>query len=64
MVVSISLLTYNGSRFIENCLKSVLAQTYYKIELLIIDNASQDKTVAEAQDIISKEKEHFRAAIQ
>ncbi|MDP2918289.1 MAG: glycosyltransferase, partial [bacterium] len=59
MVVSISLLTYNGSRFIENCLKSVLAQTHSKIELLIIDNASQDKTVAEAQDIISKENPKF-----
>ncbi len=55
MVVSISLLTYNGSRFIENCLKSVLAQTYPKIELLIIDNASGDETVNLAKEIILKE---------
>jgi GT2 family glycosyltransferase len=59
MVVSISLLTYNGSRFIENCLKSILAQTYPKIELLIIDNASQDNTAAAVQDIISKENPKF-----
>jgi len=59
MVVSISLLTYNGSRFIENCLKSVLAQTYSKIELLIIDNASQDNTITKAQEIISKENSRF-----
>jgi GT2 family glycosyltransferase len=62
-LVSISLLTYNGGRFIENCLKSVLAQTYYKIELLIIDNASQDNTVAITQEIISKENLKFPVRI-
>ena len=54
-LVSVSLLTYNGSRFIKNCLRSVLAQTYPKIELLIIDNGSDDETVNLAKEIILKD---------
>lgn len=55
LLVSVSLLTYNGSRFIKNCLKSVLAQTYPKIELLMIDNGSYDETINLAKEIILKE---------
>jgi len=44
-IVSINLLTYNGRQYIENCLNSVLRQTYPYIEILIIDNASIDGTV-------------------
>jgi len=63
MVVSISLLTYNGSRFIGDCLKSVLAQTYSRIELLIIDNASEDDTLARTQETIAKENPNFPVRI-
>lgn len=63
LLVSINLLTYNGRRFIEKCLKSVLAQTYSKIELLIIDNASQDNMVAQARETISKENPKFPVRI-
>ena len=63
MMVSVDLLTYNAERFIRQCLNSVLAQTYSKIEFLIIDNASQDNTAAIAQDIISKENPKFPVRI-
>lgn len=44
-LVSINLLTYNGRQYINDCLNSVLKQTYPDIEILIIDNASTDETV-------------------
>ena len=44
-LVSINLLTYNGRQYVENCLNSVLKQTYPHIEILVIDNASTDSTV-------------------
>ena len=43
-LVSISLLTYNAERYIENCLVSVLKQTYPHLEILVVDNASTDGT--------------------
>jgi GT2 family glycosyltransferase len=44
-LVSVNILTYNGQDLIESCLKSVLGQTYKNVEILIIDNASTDKTL-------------------
>lgn len=44
-LVSINILTYNGENLIKDCLKSVLNQTYKNIEILIVDNASEDKSV-------------------
>ncbi len=45
-LVSVNILTYNGQDLIELCLKSVLEQTYSDIEILVIDNASEDETVS------------------
>jgi glycosyltransferase involved in cell wall biosynthesis len=42
--------TLNGSRYIENAINSVLAQTYQQFELVIIDNHSRDETA----EIIAK----------
>jgi len=44
-LVSINILTYNGQDLIEDCLNSVLKQSHSNIEILIIDNASTDKTL-------------------
>jgi len=44
-LVSVSLLTYNAEKYLENCLASVLKQSYPHLEILIIDNASTDGTV-------------------
>ena len=40
--VTISLVTWNGMRWLPGCLDSVVAQTLTDWELLIIDNASVD----------------------
>jgi GT2 family glycosyltransferase len=45
-MVSITIVTYNSGRFIKRCLESVLAQGYRSKEVIVIDNASTDGTVA------------------
>ena len=42
--VSIGLPVYNGEKFLERALDSILAQTYADFELIISDNASTDAT--------------------
>lgn len=42
---SINLITWNGERYIEDCLYSVLKQTFQDFSLIIIDNGSTDRTV-------------------
>jgi len=43
-LVSAVIATYNGERYIERAVKSVLNQNYKNIELIIIDDGSNDKT--------------------
>ncbi len=43
--VSICIPTYNGARYLEACLDSVLSQTYKDIEILAIDDGSMDATI-------------------
>jgi len=44
--ISILLPTYNGSKYIEKAIKSVLQQSYKDWELIILDDASTDSTEA------------------
>lgn len=43
--ISIHLVTWNGQKYINECLNSILQQTFKDYFLLIIDNGSVDKTV-------------------
>ena len=43
-LVSIGLFVYNGERFIEQSLRSILNQTFTDFELIVSDNASTDRT--------------------
>lgn len=43
--VSVIVLNWNGKEFLEDCISSVLRQTYSEIEVLVIDNASTDGSV-------------------
>src|SRR5215472_14068114 len=49
-ILSIGLFVYNGERFLEEALHSILSQTLTDFELIISDNASTDRTgeIAEA----------------
>ncbi len=43
-LVSVIVATKNEERNIENCLKSIKEQSYPKIEIIVVDNNSSDKT--------------------
>lgn len=47
--VTVVVPTRNNERTIEECLKSVVAQTYRPLELIVVDNHSTDATVSIAQ---------------
>ncbi|MFZ0593140.1 MAG: glycosyltransferase family 2 protein [Bryobacteraceae bacterium] len=43
-LVSITIVTFNSSRFIGKCLGSIAGQSYPNIQVVIVDNASADST--------------------
>jgi len=47
--VSISIPTYNGAPFLEECLESALCQTFADIEIVVVDDCSTDETFAIAE---------------
>ena len=46
--VSIIILNYNGERYLDNCIASVLKNDYQNFEVLLVDNASTDLSVKNA----------------
>ncbi len=44
-LVSVTVVTYNSERYIDACLESVFAQPYSSLEVIVVDNASQDATL-------------------
>ncbi len=58
--VSICIPTYNGEAFIEETIKSAIAQTYPNIELIVSDDGSTDRTIAIAQSFQSQTAVDFR----
>lgn len=46
MKVSIITVVFNGEKYIQDCIRSVLAQDYSNIEYIIIDGASTDHTLS------------------
>ena len=55
-LVSVVVGTYNGSKYIETQLQSIIEQTYSNLEVIIVDDASNDDTVAIVQNIAKKHK--------
>lgn len=48
--VTIGMPVYNGERYLEKALRSILAQSFEDFELLVSDNASTDRTVEIVRD--------------
>ncbi|HXD76351.1 MAG TPA: glycosyltransferase family 2 protein [Puia sp.] len=54
-LVSVVLGTYNGETFLEEQLRSVLAQTWEHLEIIAIDDCSTDRTVAILREYAAKD---------
>ena len=52
--VSVIVPMYNVEKYIERCLTSLLSQTYPKIEIIAISDASPDKSASIANTIAKK----------
>ena len=62
-LLSVGLFVYNGDRFLEEALDSILNQTFTDFELIISDNASTDRTgkIAEAYAERDRRIRYYRA---
>lgn len=54
--ISIGLPVFNGEKFINQCIDSLLSQTFQEFELIISDNASTDLTSDICKEYASKDK--------
>jgi GT2 family glycosyltransferase len=69
-LVSVVIVTWNSAPFLRRCLAALAAQTYRQIELIHVDNASDDDSVAIVRDcatathiIINDTNRGFSAAV-
>lgn len=53
-MISIVIPMYNAEEYIEECLLSVVNQSFRNLEIIIVDDASQDNSVEKAQRILKK----------
>ncbi len=58
-LVSIVIPCYNHENFVQECIQSVIDQTYQNIELIIIDDGSKDGSVKKIQEMIPACQERF-----
>jgi glycosyltransferase involved in cell wall biosynthesis len=58
-LISIVVITYNNSNYIEETLESIKSQTYNNIELIVSDDCSTDKTVEITEECIDKNRDRF-----
>ena len=55
MKITVIIPVYNGEAYLENCINSLLNQTYNNIEILIVNDGSTDATAQIAHKL---QKEH------
>lgn len=55
-LVSVVVPIYNGEKYIDECLNSIMKQTYSNIEIILVNDASNDKTQIKLIDFLSKDK--------
>lgn len=63
MLVSILVPCYNHEKYVVDCLKSIVNQTYQNIELIIIDDCSSDNSFALIKDYEYELKNRFETVI-
>ena len=52
-LVSVVIPCYNHEKFVQDCIQSVIDQTYENIELIIIDDGSKDSSVDKIKGMIA-----------
>lgn len=62
-LISVTIPAYNHERYIEECIRSIMAQTYQNIELLIIDDGSKDGTFAKMQALKPECEKRFARVV-
>lgn len=62
-LVSIMVTAYNSEKYIRDCLHSLQAQTYQKLEILVVDDGSTDAT-GEICDAMAREDDRIRVIHQ
>lgn len=55
-LVSVVIPVYNGEAYIEKCIQSVIHQTYYALEIIIVNDGSTDGTAAIVKKYINSDK--------
>jgi glycosyltransferase involved in cell wall biosynthesis len=55
-LISIAMCTYNGERFLEQQLQSIIKQTYENLEIVIVDDSSTDNTLSIIKEYAGKDK--------
>ena len=54
-LVSITVPVYNGEAFMEECLQSILNQTFKDWECVVVNNRSTDRTADIVQDFVNRD---------
>lgn len=54
-LVSIIIPVYNAEKYLDNCLKSVLGQTYKNIEIVLVNDGSTDKSLSICEEYQKKD---------
>lgn len=55
-IVSIIIAVYNSEDFIGRCLQSIMDQTFYNFEVILIDDCSTDKSAEICSQFVSKDR--------
>lgn len=55
-LVSVLTPVYNGEKFLKQCMRSVLAQTYTNFEYIIVNNCSTDRTLEIAESFAMQDR--------
>lgn len=59
-LVSILMTTYNRQKYVEECIQTILSQTYKNIEFIIVDDHSTDETESVVRNILEKNNVPFK----
>ncbi len=62
-LISVIIPAYNHEKYIEECIRSIIAQTYQNIELLVIDDGSKDGTFSKLQKLKPECEKRFARVV-